>query len=72
MFIPDPDFYPSRILDPGSTRATKGEGKNLFLSFCEGADYRCRIENYFIFEHYRKKSEQRIIVLFTKKLSLSS
>jgi hypothetical protein len=27
MFIPDPDFYPSRILDP--TTATKEKGEKL-------------------------------------------
>jgi hypothetical protein len=30
MFIPDPDFYPSRIPDPAT--ATKEEGEN-WLSF---------------------------------------
>ena len=26
MFIPDPDFYPSRISDPGSKNSNKREG----------------------------------------------
>jgi hypothetical protein len=26
MFIPDPDFYPSRISDPGSKNSIKREG----------------------------------------------
>jgi len=29
MFIPDPDFYPSRISDPGSNNSTKREGENI-------------------------------------------
>jgi hypothetical protein len=38
MFIPDPDFYPSRltdpwcrILDPGSNNSTKRGGRNFFV-----------------------------------------
>jgi hypothetical protein len=37
MFIPDPDFYPSRIVDPGSNNNNneRGRGKNLFFYlFC--------------------------------------
>jgi hypothetical protein len=35
MFIPDPDFYPSRILDSGSKKATKerGEKKLVVIPF---------------------------------------
>jgi len=29
MFIPDPDFYPSRILDP--KKATKERGEKVFV-----------------------------------------
>jgi hypothetical protein len=31
MFIPDPDFYPSRIPDP--TTAPKEKGEKIFLSY---------------------------------------
>jgi hypothetical protein len=27
-FIPDPDFYPSRILEPGSNNNKRGRGKH--------------------------------------------
>jgi hypothetical protein len=29
MFIPDPDFYPSRIPDPKTATKERGEEKNL-------------------------------------------
>jgi hypothetical protein len=32
MFIPDPDFYPSRIPDPTTASKKRGEGKFLFYS----------------------------------------
>jgi hypothetical protein len=47
MFIPDPDFYPSRISDPKT--ATKERVKK-FLSYIF-----FKIENYFIFEMLKKK-----------------
>jgi hypothetical protein len=31
MFIPDPDFYPSRIPDPGPETATKEKGGKKFV-----------------------------------------
>jgi hypothetical protein len=31
MFIPDPEFYPSRISDPGSKTATKERGEKKFV-----------------------------------------
>ncbi len=70
--IPDPDFYPSRISDPGSKNSNKRGGveKNLFLYlfFCSHKFH--KIENYFIFVMLKKKiwaTFQRIIELFTQK-----
>ncbi len=60
MFIPDPDFYPSRIPDLGSKNSNKDRGEKKFH----------KIENYFIFEMLKKKSWanfQRIIELFPQK-----
>jgi hypothetical protein len=31
MFIPDPDFYPSRIRIPNPTTALKEEGEKFFV-----------------------------------------
>jgi hypothetical protein len=31
MFIPDPDFYPSRISDPRSKNSNKREGRKKFV-----------------------------------------
>jgi hypothetical protein len=41
--IPNPDFYPSRISDPGSKTASKESSHKLH-----------KIENYFIFEMLKK------------------
>jgi hypothetical protein len=76
MFIPDPDFYPSRISDPGSKNSNKSEGwKKIVVIpfFCSHKFH--KIVNYFIFEMLKKKicaNFQRILELFTQKLSLSS
>jgi hypothetical protein len=52
MFIPDPDFYPSRILTTATT--TKEKGKKLVpYLFCSHKYH--KIENYFIFELVMKK-----------------
>jgi hypothetical protein len=75
MFIPDPDFYPSRIPDLGSRI---NSNKNLKKICCH--TFLCRhkfhkIENYFSFEVLKKKmwaNFQRIIELLPKKLSLTS
>ncbi len=81
MFIPDPDFYPSRILVPGSRisnpripdpkTATKerGEKKCCHTFFCSHEFQ--KIVNYFIFKMLKKKIRanfQRIIELFTQKI----
>jgi hypothetical protein len=42
MFIPDPDFYPTRIPDPGSripNPTTKEEGKNAVLPFSVATNF---------------------------------
>ena len=81
MFIPDPDFYPSRIpdlgsriSDPGSRiqkQVEKREVKKIFCQtfFCSHKFH--KIVNYFSFEVLKKKiwaNFQRIIELFTKKI----
>ncbi len=73
--ITDSDFYPSRIRDPGSKNSNKERGEN---NSCH--TFLCRhifhkIVNYFGFEVLKKKiwaNFQRIIELFTTKLSKSS
>ncbi len=72
MFIPDPDFYPSRISDPGSKNSNKRErwkkiSCHTFL--CSHKFH--KIVNYFGFEVLKKKiwaNFHRIIELFTKKI----
>jgi hypothetical protein len=76
-WIPDPDFYQSRIPDPGSRihdpkTATKerGEKKLDIKPFYVATKFK-KIINYFSFEVLKKKiwaNFQRIIELFTKKL----
>ncbi len=73
-FIPDPDFYPSRMADPGSRipdpkTATKerGEKKNLCHTFLCSHKFH-KIVHYFSFEVLKKKiwaNFRRIIELFT-------
>jgi hypothetical protein len=78
--IPDPDFYPSRIPDPGSRipdpkTATKDRGEKNLLSYLFYSHKFRKIENSFIFKMLKKKiwaSFQRIIELFTPNLLLSS
>ncbi len=80
MFIADPVswFYPYRILDLGS-RIQKQQQKRGVKKICCHTFF-CshkfpKIENYFIFEMVKNKmwaNYQRIIELFTQKLSLSS
>jgi hypothetical protein len=75
--IPDPDFYPSRIPDPGSRipdpkTATKERGeKKLDVNPFSVATKFNKIVNYFSFEVLNKKiwaNFQRIIELFIKKI----
>ncbi len=79
MFIPDPEFYPSRIQDlgsripdPGSKNGNERQGwKNFFCHiFFFGAINFTKL-NYFIFAMLKKKIWpifQRIIELFTPKI----
>jgi hypothetical protein len=67
MFIPDPDFYPSRIQKQQQKR---GVEKN-FLPYFFGGHKFNKIEYYFIFQKLKKKNWakfQRIIEVFTQKI----
>ncbi len=69
MFIPDPDFYPSRIPDPKS--ATKERGKKICCHTFLCSHKFHKIEYYFSFELLKKiiwAIFQRIIALFTQKI----
>jgi hypothetical protein len=49
MFIPDPDFFPSRIQD----QATKKRGKFFVLHILEAINFK-KFVNYFIFKEAPK------------------
>jgi hypothetical protein len=74
--IPDPDFNPSRISDPGSRvpdpkTAMKDRGEKKFVPILFFGAINCTKLNYFIFEMLKKKNFgqfQRIIELFTQKI----
>ncbi len=69
MFIPDPDFYPSRISDPGSKNSYKREGWKKFVVIPFLLPQIS--QNFFIFELLKKKiwpKFQRILELFTQKV----
>jgi hypothetical protein len=71
MFIPDPDFSPSRIPDLQQKREVK---KNL-LSYLFGSNKYQKIENYFVFELVKKKNWGRFTKNYRtlpKRLPLSS
>jgi hypothetical protein len=69
--IPDPDFYPSRISDPGSNNSNKREGLKQICChtfLCSHKSH--KIKHYSSFEVLKKKiwaNFQRIIELFIKK-----
>jgi hypothetical protein len=69
MFIPDPDFYLSRISDPGSKQQKRGVKKiSCHTFFCNHKFH--KIEHFLLFEILKKKifaNFQRIIKLFTQK-----
>ncbi len=77
MFIPDPDFYPSRILiftHPGSRiqkqQQKRGVKKNICQTFFWSHKFH-KIVNFFTFEMLQNKiwaNFQRIIELFTPKI----
>jgi hypothetical protein len=72
--VPDPDFYPSRIPDPGSRIQKQQQKRGVKKNFCH--TFLCshkfhKIEHYFSFEVLKKKiwaNFQRIIELFTQKI----
>jgi hypothetical protein len=69
MFIPDPDFYPSRIPDPKKAMKDRGE-KKFIVNFLFWSHKFHKID-YFIFEMLKKKmwaNFQRIRELFTQKI----
>jgi hypothetical protein len=72
MFIPDPDFYPSRIPDPKTATKWRGEIKLVVITFIFLCSHKFhKMANYFSFEVLKKKiwaNFQRIIELFTQKL----
>jgi hypothetical protein len=72
MFIPDPDFYPSLILDPGSKYSNKERGKKLFLLsylFCSHKYH--KIANHFIF-YAEEKNLVHFPKFFTQKIVINS
>jgi hypothetical protein len=71
MFIPDPDFYPFRISDPGSKDSNKERNEKIscYTFFCCHKFH--KIVNYFIFEMLKKKIWaifQRILEHFTQNI----
>jgi hypothetical protein len=72
MFIPDPDFYPSRISDPLSKNSNNRERRKKISCHTFLCSHKFhKIVNYFSFEVLKKKiwaTFQRIIELFTKKI----
>jgi hypothetical protein len=69
MFIPDPDFYPSRIPDPKT--ATKERGEKFFYVIPVLYSQFHKNNNYFSFEVLKKKiwaNFLKIIELFTQKI----
>jgi hypothetical protein len=74
LFIPDLDFYPSRIPDPKTATKERGEKNLLSYLFCSHKFH--KIENYFIFEMLKKKIWasflKELYNFLPKNLSLSS
>ena len=69
MFIPDPDFYPSRIPDPKTATKERGEKKFDVIPFYVATNFVSQIVHYFSFEVLKKKiwaNFQRIIELFNQ------
>jgi hypothetical protein len=54
MFIPDPDFYPSRIPDPKTATKERGEKKLVVIPFYVATN--CTKLYYFSFEVLKKTS----------------
>jgi hypothetical protein len=69
MFIPDPDFYPSRIPDPKTATKERGEIFFFHTFFCSHKFH--KIEYYYIFDMLKKQiwpNFTRIIKVFTQKI----
>jgi hypothetical protein len=69
MFIPDPDFYPSRIPDPKTGTKDRGEKKFCQTIFCSHKFH--KTQYYFVFDMLKKKiwpNFPRIIDVFTQKV----
>jgi hypothetical protein len=67
---PDPDFYPSRILDSKTATKERGEKKLVVITFYVATKF-AKLQIIFSFEELKKKiwaNFQRIIVLFTQKI----
>ncbi len=74
MLIPDPDFYPSRISDPGSKKPQwkTGVKKSLLSYLFFGAINFTKLETIYFWNAEEKKiwaNFQRIVVLFTQKIA---
>ncbi len=75
--IPDPDFYPSRILDLGSRIQKQQQKRGVKKIFCQtiSCSHKFHKTEYsFIFDMLKKKiwpNFPRIIVVFTQKISPS-
>jgi hypothetical protein len=54
MFIPDPDFYPSRIPDPKTATKERGAKKICCHNFLCSHKFH-KIANYFSFQGLKKK-----------------
>ncbi len=70
MFIPDPDFYPSRILDPKTATKESGEKKFAVIRYLYLATNFTKLKIILFLKCWRKKiwaSFQTIIELFTPK-----
>ena len=69
MFIPDPDFYPSRIPDPESKTATKerGEKKFVVITFYVATNF-TKLQIILVLKKKIWANFQRIIELFTQKI----
>jgi hypothetical protein len=67
MFIPDPDFYPSRISDPKTATKERGEKKFVVTNFT-------KLKTILVLKCWKKiwANFPKIIELFTQKMSLSS
>jgi hypothetical protein len=69
MFIPNPDFYPSRISDPGSKNSNKERGEKKIVVipfFCSHRFHKIVNYRYFIFEVNLGQFTKNYITFYTK------